>query len=54
MSELAEAVEKELVSRQDEDTLALWLQIWKLYEHQGSEGLSRYLHRLLVSAEEEE
>ena len=48
MSELAQAVEKELLKPQDhDDTLALWREIWSRYEHGGVDGVSGYLDELL-------
>ncbi len=55
MSELAQAVEKELLKQQDHnETLALWREIWKRYQHRGLDGVSGYLDELLASPEEEQ
>ena len=55
MSELAQAVEKELLKQQDhDDTLALWREIWKRYEQEGLDGVSGYLDELLASPEEDQ
>lgn len=55
MSELAQAVEKELVKQQDHsETLALWREISKRYEHQGLDGVSGYLDELLALPEEDQ
>ncbi len=54
MSELAQAVEKEMSKQPDhDDTLVLWREIWKRYEHQGLDAVSTYLDELLAVPEED-
>jgi hypothetical protein len=55
MSDLSQAVEKEIIKQPDhDDTLCLWREIWKRYEHQGLDAVSGYLDELLAVPEEDQ
>ncbi len=55
MSELSQAVEKELLKQRDHGaTVNLWREIWTRYEHEGLDGVSGYLDELLASPEEDQ
>jgi hypothetical protein len=55
MSSLAQSIEIELLKqRGHDDTLSLWREIWKKYEHEGLDAVSGYLNELLAVQEEDQ
>jgi hypothetical protein len=55
MSELFEAVEKRLLKEKDQDeTVALWRNIWTCYAQDGLDGVQELVDSLLIVPEENE